>query len=438
MLFLLIFIPLPFTNRDFVEIRGEEFSASKIFIHASYNKPKFANDIAIIELDTSDEEINDAVCLPESQSSEHDLKSTIAVLKRAGGSLKFGKAFFNANTVCSSYFNQQLTDLTPGQFCANVQSNETAYSPFIGAVAVESSIKRQYTLKGFTSTEIRSEQAFDESKPYIFTDIAHYLNWIYSAIGDKLERKSSATSAIEPTTGLQPCEMSNSAGFCVKPHQCSVYRNVSKPMSEHGDSFLDRNKCFTVEVQGSSISFNKDGVCCENKYIDLSFKERFDIDQRFIGKRGVEFLNVTKCGQVDPTRRIVGGTEAGLKEFPWIGLIKYKTGRIFKFTCGSSLISNKYVLTAAHCISNLPPGYEIVAVRLGEYNLRTDPDCKFVDDNQQECNSPVQDIPIESLIPHPKYNTPRYANDVGLVRLSKTPDMTQGRLSNVDSRNKFT
>ena len=337
MLFFLIYDPLfPFINRDFVEIRGEEFSALKIFIHASYNKPKFANDIAIIELDKNDEEINDAVCLPASQSAEHDLKSTIAVVKRAGGSLKFGKALFSTSTECSSYFNQQITGLTPGQFCANVQSNETAYSPFIGAIALESSGNQQYTLKGFTSTAIRSGQAYDESKPYIFTDISNYTNWIYSAIGDNLKRKANMTSPSEPLPGLQPCQMSNSAGFCVKPHQCSVYEDPLKPSLERRESYLDHNKCFTtVEVKHNSIS--EDGVCCGSQNIDLNAREtHFDIDARFTKKRGIELLNVTKCGQVDPSRRIVGGTKANLKEFPWIGLIKYKYGRIFKFNCGSS------------------------------------------------------------------------------------------------------
>lgn len=123
----------------------------------------------------------------------------------------------------------------------------------------------------------------------------------------------------------------------------------------------------------------------------------------------------------------LGGTKADLKEFPWIGLVKYQVGRIFKFTCGSSLISSRYVLTCAHCITNLPIGYEVVAVRLGEYDRTTDPDCKLVDEDKDECNPPVQDIAIGSLIPHLKYNSPRYANDIGLVRLSKSPDMTQGR-----------
>lgn len=424
-------------NRDFVEIRGQEFSASKIFIHASYNQPKFSNDIAIIELDKeTDEEINDAVCLPESRSGEHDMQSTIAIVKRANSSLKIVEALFSSNSECSSYFSQQLTaDLTPGQFCAKVQSNETAYSPFIGAAAIESDKKRQHTLKGFTSTAVRSGQAFDESRPYIFTDIAHHLNWIHAAIGDNFnkEKKKIEQNPVqenEPMRNLRSCQKSNGDGFCVKLSQCSLYRDAPKPLSKIRENYLNEIKCFTsVEVRGNSVS--EDGICCDEQYVELEQSESVvDLDQRFHGKRGVELVNPAKCGQVDPTRRIVGGSKADPKEFPWIGLIKYRTGRIFKFTCGSSLISLRYLLTCAHCLTNLPPGYEVVAVRLGEYDRTTDPDCKTVDKDQpEECNPPVQDVPIEKTIPHPKYNTPRYANDVGLIRLSRTPDMTQGKCS---------
>lgn len=416
-----------FIDRDFVEIQGHHLSASKIFVHASYNQPKFANDIAIIELDKADgDEINDAVCLPESRSTDYDLKSTITVVKRAGGSLKFGKTLFNANNECSSYFNQQLTDLTPGQFCAIVQSNETIYSPFTGAIAIESDRKRQYSFKGFTSAAIRTEQAYDESKPYIFTDISHHLNWIQAAIGDELSKTSPVPS--DRARGLTPCEASNGKGFCVKLNQCSIYRDAPKPTSQRREAFLNGIKCFTTaQVRGNSV--NEDGICCSERYISIDSNVRSDVDPRLQGKRGIEALDMNKCGQVDPTRRIVGGTKADMKEFPWIGLIKYKIGRIFKFTCGSSLISNKYLLTAAHCITNLPSSYEVEAVRLGEYDRRTDPDCRTVDDDQEDCNAPIQDILVEKLIPHPKYNTPRYANDVGLIRLTKTLD---GRFINLD------
>lgn len=405
-----------------MRIRGHEFYASSIFIHASYNQPKFANDIAIIELDKgNDSEINDAVCLPRIDDEQ---KSTIAVVKRANEALKFGKALYSASTECTSYFNQQLTELTPGQFCANVQSNETAYSPFIGAIAIDLDTKRRYTFKGFSSTLIRTGQAFDESRPYIFTDIAHHLNWIKAAIGGE-------KSLDESKQSLRPCSTgeAGNGGFCVPMHQCSIYRDAPQPLSEMRKAFLDNAKCSTDNFGSNSIE--DDGVCCAERYIDLNAtSSEFDFDVRFHNKRGIELLDMHKCGTVLPSKRVVGGTQADLKEFPWIGLVKYKVGRSYKFTCGASLISNQFVLTCAHCITKLPPGYHVDAIRLGEFDRTTDPDCRPVDEyddeSEQECNPPVQDISIDKLLPHPNYNTPRYANDIGLVRLTQKPDMSQG------------
>jgi Trypsin/Regulatory CLIP domain of proteinases len=419
-----------------VAIGGLEFSASRIFIHASYNQPKFANDIAILELDRgNDSEINDAVCLPRLGDEQ---KSTVVVVKRANGSPQFSKAQLSESTECTSYFNQQLTELAPGQFCANVQSNATAYSPFIGAIAIESDAEHRYRFKGFTSTAIRAGQAFDESKPYIFTDIVHHLNWIQSAIGDDLKRYQKPLD--ETKQSLRSCSMSGSdeRGFCVPLHQCSIYRDAPQPLSARRERFLDNAKCSS---HNAANSIEDDGVCCAERYIEQlnatvtaspePAQFDFDFDLRVQDKRGVELLDMQKCGQVSASNRIVGGAEADLKEFPWIALIKYKVGRIFKYTCGASLISDKFVLTCAHCITNLPHGHQIIAVRLGEYDRTTDPDCRPVDDDdeqsQQECNPPVQDISIDKLLPHPNYNTPRYANDIGLVRLTQKPDMSQGK-----------
>lgn len=414
-----------------MDIQGNEFSVSKIFIHASYNQPKFANDIAIIELDTADDDnkINDAVCFPEFELQSNKPKSTIAVVKRTGGSLKFGKAVAISANECSSFFNQQFTELKAGQFCANVQSNDTEFSPFIGAIVIESDRNRQYTFKGFTSTAIRSEQAFDESKPYILTNLAHYLNWIRAAIGNELKRKPEPQlpARVEDSQNLTACQMSSGDGYCVKLNQCTLFRDAPQPLSTQRQAFLDQIKCFTDNKMKQS-NLSGDGVCCPIKYIQSNITEAFNVDQRRQGKKGVELLDLKKCGQVDASRRIVGGSKAGLKEFSWIGLIKYRFNRIFKFTCGSSLISSRYVLTCAHCITNLPPNYQVVAVRLGEYDRTTDPDCKLIDENEKECNPPAQDIPVETLIPHPNYNNPRYANDVGVVRLAVLPDLSQGSL----------
>lgn len=386
-----------------MEVGSFEFTVTKIFIHASYNQPKFANDIAIVELDKEgNDEINDAVCLPESTI---DAVSSIAIVKRAGIPLNFGRAQSVLHNECS-------LETTTGQFCSKVQSNETHLKPFIGAVVMESDQNRQYTFKGFTS----SLKKRDDSKPFIFTDISYHLNWIHVALGNLFQNN---TNVVESIQNLPTCQMSNGNGYCVELHQCSFYRNAPKPYSQRHIAYLEQVKC--VGKPTSQNNIEEDNLCCPQEYIELNYKD--ENDQK---KRGVELLDFEKCGQVGSSRRIVGGSKAGLKEFPWIGLIKYRVGKILKFTCGSSLISQKYVLTCAHCITSLPRAYEVVGVRLGEYNRTSDPDCRQFDQDEEECNPPVQDIEIEKLIPHPKYNTPRYANDVGLVRLAREPDMTEG------------
>lgn len=294
-----------------MEVGNFEFTVSKIFIHASYNQPKFANDIAIIELDKENvDEINDAVCLPEAASNP---MSSIAIVKRAGDSLKFGKAQSISADKCSSFFNQQFTELTAGQFCTNVQSNETTFTPFIGAIVMESDRKRQYFLKGFTSTSVRTGQAFDESKPYIFTDLVYHLNWIQSAIGGELAKdKIKPPHVVKPTQNLQPCQMSNGNGFCVELRQCSLYREAPQPLSQQRAAFLDQIKCFTTLPKNDN-SVNEDGVCCPQKYIELNYTEEYDLDLRIHKKRGSELLDLKKCGQVNSTKRIVGGSKADLK-----------------------------------------------------------------------------------------------------------------------------
>lgn len=44
--------------------------------------------------------------------------------------------------------------------------------------------------------------------------------------------------------------------------------------------------------------------------------------------------------------KIVGGVDAGELKNPWMALIKTND----EFICGGSVITNKFVLTAAHCM----------------------------------------------------------------------------------------
>uniref|UniRef100_A0A1B0DFB5 Uncharacterized protein n=1 Tax=Phlebotomus papatasi TaxID=29031 RepID=A0A1B0DFB5_PHLPP len=89
------------------------------------------------------------------------------------------------------------------------------------------------------------------------------------------------------------------------------------------------------------------------------------------------------------------------------------SGRV-TYRCSGSVISDRYIVTAAHCVRNLIDDLQVVMVRLGELDTRSDIDC----DSQTRC-SQAQDFEIERIIPHSMYDTPKYANDIALIRLRR-------------------
>ncbi|XP_057338091.1 CLIP domain-containing serine protease HP8-like [Microplitis mediator] len=127
-------------------------------------------------------------------------------------------------------------------------------------------------------------------------------------------------------------------------------------------------------------------------------------------------LEHNKCG-ISNTDRIIGGKNASMGMYPWIARIGYSsdlTGSDISYRCGGTLINKLYVVTAAHCVSNLPGSFKVTGIRLGEHNSETNPDCE-----NGYCADPVQDFkPIQMLV-HKRYNTPHFKNDIALIRLDR-------------------
>ncbi|KAG5673158.1 hypothetical protein PVAND_003226 [Polypedilum vanderplanki] len=135
----------------------------------------------------------------------------------------------------------------------------------------------------------------------------------------------------------------------------------------------------------------------------------------------LKLINEPTCGTSN-TNRIVGGVDADLNEIPYAALLGYQLLDSLNWQCGGSLISKKFVLTAAHCITR-----ELSLVRLGEHKISTIRDC----DEFNSCADPVQDIKIERIIKHTKYKAANKLNDIALLKLVSPADTTKNNVKTI-------
>uniref|UniRef100_A0A3Q3WLR6 pancreatic elastase II n=1 Tax=Mola mola TaxID=94237 RepID=A0A3Q3WLR6_MOLML len=99
--------------------------------------------------------------------------------------------------------------------------------------------------------------------------------------------------------------------------------------------------------------------------------------------------------------RVVGGEDVRENSWPWQISLQYKSGKNFYHTCGGTLISNQWVLTAAHCIGSS----RTYRVYLGKHNLEaSEPGSVYV--------SPSK------IIIHEEWDRYRIRNDIALIKLS--------------------
>ncbi|XP_026319140.1 trypsin epsilon-like, partial [Hyposmocoma kahamanoa] len=105
----------------------------------------------------------------------------------------------------------------------------------------------------------------------------------------------------------------------------------------------------------------------------------------------VELPNTRQPGDNDD--RIVGGQETTIEEHPYqVSFIVNNS-----YFCGGFVVSENYILTAAHCAQNVDP--TTVVLRAGSTWRK---------------NGTI--IPIAEVIPHPEYDNPRFDKDVAVMR----------------------
>jgi trypsin len=102
-----------------------------------------------------------------------------------------------------------------------------------------------------------------------------------------------------------------------------------------------------------------------------------------------------------PKRRIVGGEKTDIKHHPW--QVALQTGGVF--SCGGSIIAERWVLTAAHCF--------LASKRSADWRAKAGATNYAMGDRPW--------IQVERIVVHPKFDEATLKNDIALLKLkSKT------------------
>ncbi|XP_053594540.1 trypsin-1-like [Microplitis demolitor] len=105
------------------------------------------------------------------------------------------------------------------------------------------------------------------------------------------------------------------------------------------------------------------------------------------------------CGTSNIPNRIVGGQDAKLYQYPWMSYLTYH-GR---FYCAATIISSKYMLTAAHCVDRFDKSK--IKVHTGAYD-------------RNNASSQLVEYKILSVIKHSGYSITNYNNDLALIKIN--------------------
>lgn len=110
--------------------------------------------------------------------------------------------------------------------------------------------------------------------------------------------------------------------------------------------------------------------------------------------------------------RIINGETAKPGQFPYqaaLRALQERNGtKWFSHNCGGSIISNQWVLSAAHCTERFKPDHSNLAIAVGAHHVQND----------------GQMYHVERIVNHPEFNESSHFADISLLQTESSIQFT--------------
>eukprot|EP00096_Caligus_rogercresseyi_P010161 TRINITY_DN3602_c0_g1_i1.p1 TRINITY_DN3602_c0_g1~~TRINITY_DN3602_c0_g1_i1.p1 ORF type:complete len:457 (-),score=92.04 TRINITY_DN3602_c0_g1_i1:168-1538(-) len=174
------------------------------------------------------------------------------------------------------------------------------------------------------------------------------------------------------------------------------------------------------------------GVCCPDRglsLLDFGTSEEESQESNEVSDNKVEEETASSTERVittpvpaptcgvsqKPQSRIVGGQATYEGEYPWMVAIYLHGGGHTEFWCGGVLVSERHIITAAHCTKDAKKKQfkaRQFTIKLGEWDL---------DDNEDYS----KEYEIMDVIAHPDFRSNGFYNDVAVLKTIKPVEFSE-------------